>query len=283
MRLRHSAIVWALLIGICVPALGYAAEIRTIPNSHVAGLGQEFSLFVQLIPEGESLNVIEGEVAIPAGIQVTSITTAGSALSLWPVAPAYVDASRIVQFTGGTPQGIPSDKKSLLFTIYMKTDTKGTYSFQPSVEGYAGDGTGRSVPLSQSAEGITIGDSSATGSSSPLVTSATELVAEIGADPSLFEGSWFLSVYGGDSGKGVSYYEIQEGNRNPVRTEHTYVLQDQARRSVIEVRAVAPDGSQVIAAVPARYTMPYGLLALTLCAVIVLVFIVWRFWRRRTI
>lgn len=262
------------IVVIAVPRTVVAAEITSIPALHSATPQSSFEVQIDFDPQGDSVNVIEGTIQIPAGVQFLEVTSAGSPLTLWPQAPAYDAAKRVVRFTGGVTGALLG--KSHLMTIRASAP-RGTYAFEPHAEAYMSDGAGTRVAVVARAEGISIGDTTASREYS-YTTATSELVAEIGSDPSIFDGARFVSFYGGDTGSGVAYYEITEGDMSPVRAENTYVLRSNA--SKVTVTAVAPDGTRTSKTVSTQSTSWFSFLAVALVLLLITLIGVY-FWRRR--
>ena len=68
----------------------------------------------------------------------------------------------------------------------------------------------------------------------------------IGRDPSIFGGKWFVAFAAQDKGFGVSYYEVQEGEKAWKRAQSPYLLEDQNLRSPVSVKAVDKAGNERI-------------------------------------
>lgn len=234
--LRYSA-----LFLLAAPLSVSAGQILTIPDP-AARVDTEFNVYVEVLPASDSINVVEGSVAIPQGMHVVNISTAGSAFPLWAATPIYEVGARRVRFTGGAPRAVSGDEAERLFTMTIRADAAGTYSFQPDAAGFADDGQGTRVKLESRTENVQVGGESVLREG--MKASTSKLTAEIGSDPSVYDGAWFVTAYGGDKGGGVAYYEVQEGDSKPERFSNAYILKDQTRESRVTVSAIAPDGSR---------------------------------------
>lgn len=230
----------------------YAASVTL--TAEEARPGDSFSIPVTVDVGAEKVNVVEGLVAIPEGIIVDSVSTAGSALVLWPRQPAYVVADKAVEFTGGVPGSLPSH--ALLFTIRAHAEHPGTYTFSPSeFAAYRNDGKGTRVTLAETAIAVNIAeDAKPTGGAASEPVAKTSLIADLGRDASLFDGKYFVSFYGGDNGRGVDHYVVQEGWwGRAVVADRYYVLKDQGQGSSVHITAVNTDGSVQSTTLPAAH------------------------------
>ncbi len=69
---------------------------------------------------------------------------------------------------------------------------------------------------------------------------------EIGQDPSLFEGKYFLIFSTTDKQTGIDYYEVKEGGKEWTRAESPYLLKDQKLKTIIKLSAVEKAGNERI-------------------------------------
>lgn len=241
----------ALFFVVAMPAA--AASLGIAPAAPEGGTGKQLVLEVHLLPEGAAFNVVEGAIAVPDGVVIDRLDTAGSAVALWIEHPTYVRADQEIRFLGGVPQGFPATQGTLLFTIRAHARTAGDYVFAPgTVTAYHNDGTGGTEAVTGSPVQIAVRD---TGEAqvAPRRTGVLPLIVDRGQDPALYDNQQFLAFYGGDAGQGIDHYEVREGWwSRAVRTDGTYVLRDQSLHSTIWVSAVAPDGSRTTATIPAE-------------------------------
>jgi len=84
-----------------------------------------------------------------------------------------------------------------------------------------------------------------------------EFRPEIGKDPSMFEGKYFLSFATNDSSSGLDYFQVKEGKRDFKRVNSPYLLEDQSLRSKISVKAVDKAGNEKITEIaPSKKPFP---------------------------
>jgi len=252
-----------------VPVAHAATVSFSEPKATAAG---SFAIEVTLNADAHAVNVVEGAIAIPTGLAIDSVTTAGSGFSLWPQTPQFVRADRSIEFSGGVPGGIPAQTSARLFTIFAHATEPGTFTLDASkVNAYENDGKGtkdtltsKSLALKATVAGTAIAQRQVSGG----VTSP--LIAEIGSDSSLFDGKYFVSFYGGDAGSGVDHYLVQEGwYRKAVPASRYYVLQDQGRTVAVTVEAVDASGHSTKTTIPAAHPFAFVIPLLGVLAVLV--------------
>jgi len=99
---------------------------------------------------------------------------------------------------------------------------------------------------------------------------------EIGKDPAIFEGKYFLSFTTADKTSGIDFFEVKEGKRNFKRAESPYLLEDQELKSIIKVKAVDKAGNERIAEIiPPATPFPYGLIILILIIAVIILAAIW--------
>jgi hypothetical protein len=99
---------------------------------------------------------------------------------------------------------------------------------------------------------------------------------EIGKDPAIFEGKYFLSFTTADKTSGIDFFEVKEGKRNFKRAESPYLLENQELKSIIKVKAVDKAGNERIAEIiPPATPFPYGLIILILIIAVIILAAIW--------
>ena len=107
---------------------------------------------------------------------------------------------------------------------------------------------------------------------------------QIGREPSVFEGKYFLSFNAIDRSSGVDNYEIFEGRKKLFSKEiigewrkgkSPYVLEDQELKSIIRVKAVDKAGNERLAELlPPAKPFPYWIILVLFIGLIMVFFIV---------
>ena len=97
------------------------------------------------------------------------------------------------------------------------------------------------------------------------VTPPEEFKPEIGKDPTVFEGKYFLSFAATDEASGIDFYQVKEGKRDFKKVKSPYGLEDQSLKSKIVVKAVDKAGNEKIAQIiPPKEPFPYWIIILIL-------------------
>ncbi len=201
--------------------------------------GEEILIELSLDPEGQNINVLAGEIFIPATLQPVRILDGNSVLKFWVEPPHFNDRKLI--FAGMIPGGLPTDSSGdlPLFKFMVKGNRlELTRLTVGKLTALLNDGLGtktlaRMAWRTKSSAGEVI-DTTPPEKFTPL----------LGRDPSLFNNDWFLVFLTQDKQSGVDHYEVSEGgDDNYVRVESPSRLNDQALRKNIYVRAIDRAGN----------------------------------------
>jgi len=266
--------------------VAHGATVSAIATPETSG--GAIAIEIRLATDSDSINAVEGTINIPENITDVKVTTSGSAFSLWVSGPTYEIGDRAIHFTGGAPGGIGEGKDVLLFTIFGKTQVLGNHIFTPiNVSVYENDGKGTLAPIQIIASKVEVTkiDSQISDLREEQIEkddSAPRVTAVVGKDTSLFEGSYFLSFYGTDTGSGIARFEVSEGFGSFKEHKEYYVLSDQKLGSLIRVRAVDGAGNSkttwIFPEHPFAHKAPYVVIALALLLVLG---IIWRIRKNR--
>lgn len=128
------------------PTFVQATELFIAPDSKTKEVGELFNAVIYLLPQGQLINAAEGTVTFdPNILQVISISKAGSVFSAWITEPSFDNASGIINFGGGLPQGFSGGMEPIVFiTLKAQAEGKSTLSFQTSSV-LAADGLGTAI------------------------------------------------------------------------------------------------------------------------------------------
>lgn len=241
-----------LLLAVSATPL-YAAELSI--EAPLGSAGSPILLPVVFTAGDESVNVVEGSIAIPEGMTIEHLDTSGSAFPLFASGPTYMPSSHTVEFTAGSETGIGAHEVALVFVIQARAEREATYEVSPGViAAYASDGAGTKVAVAARTAHVSIGPKGGVQVDALPKGAPRALLAEIGKEDSLFEGKWFLTFFGGTHGAPIERYEVREGWwRFPVSADRYYVLKDQARRTTLFVTAIDTNGNRTSVLVPPAY------------------------------
>lgn len=252
---------------------------------------------VHINSENKNINAVEGEVLLdyPANVaSLTDINISGSALSLWPDKPSPSENNTSISFAGGLPGGFAS-KDAIVFNIVLKLQEIGQITLTPHNIGvYLHDGKGTKDAVSVKNLVINVLPKKTDVQSADdwsIIVSKDKVAPEsfdvtLGKDPSVFDNHYFISFFTTDAESGVAYYEVQEGERDFVRAESQYVLQDQSLKNVIKVKAIDKAGNErlekLMPPTPTVLLNKNILFWILVCVIIIVRFYVfWRKFRRK--
>ncbi len=256
----HKNIMPVLFLVAAVWSLGATAEaaqitVSTTPAAPAAG--EAFTILLRLNTQGDALNAAEGSVVLTK-LDVRSVSTGGSALSLWPIEPRYSPGSHSIEFAGGLPGSIAAGEDVPLFTIVAQAPSAGSYTVSVGhARAFKSDGRGTPVAIAASTKTITVGAGPGTAVQEPKDTTAPQFVsAEVGQDPSLFDGRTYLTFFATDDKSGVSTYQVKEGWFGRYHdADRYYVLLDQEQGKTLWVRATDADGNTATKKIPTAHPL----------------------------
>ena len=228
-----------------------AATVHITSPSENISVGDVVYVDVRLDTQNTPVNVVEGTLTLQTpghDIEMRELSVAGADLTLWPRKPSWSEDTQTITFVGGKPGGFNSDNE-FLFRIFFLAKNKGEVTFVPDIQAYVNDGKGTLLPVTVTPLVLTVKD----GTTPPkdgwrdVVASDNTppeiLSAEIGKDPSLYDGKLFLVIHSEDTQSGIDHFEVKEGERDPVRSGSEYVLQDQDQSTKITVTAIDKAGN----------------------------------------
>jgi len=94
---------------------------------------------------------------------------------------------------------------------------------------------------------------------------------EIGRDPAIFEGKYFLSFATTDKTSGIDYYEVKEGKRDFKKAGSPYSLEDQSLQSTILVKAVDKAGNERISEIiPPAKPFPFWIIPVIIVGLVII-------------
>lgn len=112
-----------LCIFILVPSISYAADgvLFISPARGTYTIGDVFEVEVRVDTDGETANAAEADIAFnPTALEIESLSTVGSVLSLWPTPATFSNEKGTIRFSG-TADGSFSGDNALLIKIVFRT------------------------------------------------------------------------------------------------------------------------------------------------------------------
>jgi hypothetical protein len=217
-------------------------------------------------PKGKEVNSLEGEIVLPAGLEVKEILEGDSIVPFWIKKPSLEDGK--VVFSGLIPGGFrgvlgafhEGYKPGKVLTLILKSrEEKEIEITLQEIKVLLNDGKGTEleseikplkITISQKAPEVfgvlPIKDLDKPESFQPLISK----------DPNIFGGKWFLVFVTQDKGSGIDHYEVLESKKQKIeegkwlRAESPYLLEDQSLSSYIFVKAVDKAGNERIETIP---------------------------------
>lgn len=241
-----------VLCTLFLPSVALASSVYVDTTRSEFFVGDTILFSVRIDSEGKNINAAEGELLLDHAANVaslTDITTSGSAFSLWPRKPLPSERNTRISFAGGSPGGLIS-KDAIMFTVVLKLQEPGQIALSPDNIGvylHDGKGTRDSVrvkdfiinvlPKKPGAEAVDDWNTVVLNDKTP----PEPFEVYLGQETSVFDGKKFLSFSTTDAQSGISHYEVREGNLLPIRSNETYVLQDQY--GPVKVTVIAYDSA----------------------------------------
>lgn len=303
-----------------------AATLYLDPPRPTLNRGDSVTLSVRLDTDeaaDECINAIDGVIAYNEAINPVDISIGQSIFPIWVEQPVIDKDNRTITFAGGIPNGYcgrvegdPRLTNTLLQIVFRApgltvggTDlpSQGTVTFKPETRAFLNDGFGTEAQLQTLGAELTLNQ--VVGST--IVDDWRDVVASddippeefsitLEKDEFAFEKKYYIVFNTTDKQSGMSHYEVIEepvedtrlftfGAATTVWTEgrSPYVLNDQALKSTIRVRAVDKAGNEYIATLaPQNASLerwPLWMVAAVGGVVVFLVLVallIW-YWRRR--
>jgi len=256
--MTNKKIYFILVFGVIfLPYSVFASNVYIDANHPDFFVGDTIMFSVRVDSLNKNINAVEGSVMLnylTESVSLIDINTAGSEFSLWPGKPMPSEDNTSISFVGGSPGGFDS-KDAIIFNIVLKLQKAGQITLTPdNFSVYLNDGKGTKDGVSVKNLVIDVLpkklDSRSRDDWNDVIsndkTPPEPFEITTGKDPAIFDNQHFISFFTTDAESGVAYYEVQEGERDFIRAESPYLLQDQTLNSIIKVRAVDKAGNKRI-------------------------------------
>ena len=174
-RIRWSALIAALFL---LPSVASAATLSFTPANTTVSVGSTITETVWVSSTDQAMNAISGMVSFPADLlQVVSVSTSNSVLSLWVQNPSFSNDDGTVSWSGIVPNPGYSGSNGQAVSIKFRGKDPGTatITFSSSSQVLANDGNGTDILTDMSPATVTVVPSSSAAStpSSSTIGSAT--------------------------------------------------------------------------------------------------------------
>ena len=171
-RRHYTTIIKSFLLALLAAVFwcastALAADVVLSPASGSYSQNQTFTVTVQAVPNGDSINAVEAEMTFDQSkLSVVSLSKTGSVFSLWTTEPTFSNSAGTISFGGGSPT--PFTARSTLVTITFRATGEGSAAAEfSSASALAADGRGTDVLRASPGASYTI---SATTAPEPVET-----------------------------------------------------------------------------------------------------------------
>lgn len=248
------------------PVSTFASRIYLETPTKSVNVGDTIVVNVKIDTEKATINVIEGSINFAGNeniLEVKDISTAGSASSVWPVLPTLSSDSKSIPFNAGIAQGLNSSDATLFKIILLAVKTGSLNLTTSNLSSYLSDGKGTMVSTSGTPLEIIVNDLNKNIPTNEWdkikrtdTTPPDPFTVSFGKDDSVFDGKKFISFNAMDNESGIDYYEVIEGDLEPVRSTNTYILKNQENPSKIIVTAYDKAGNSRVTILDATSKTP---------------------------
>ncbi len=245
----YSTLIFSIIF---LPYSVFASNVYIDTKHSDFFVGDTIMFNVRVDSENNNINTVEGSILMDYktdSISLIDVNTSGSKFSLWPGKLLPTENNTSISFAGGSPGGLNS-KDAIIFNIVLKLQEAGQIILKPTNIGvYLNDGKGTKDKVSVKNLVIDVlpkkSDSQSINDWSNLVsddkTPPKPFEIYLGQEELSFEGKKFLSFSTTDEQSGIAYYEVTEGGLAPVRSDDTYILQEQ--NNPVKVTVIAYDSA----------------------------------------
>ena len=281
------------LVSIFFPTLVRASDFFFDSASKSINQGDTFIVELKLSTPDNFINAVEGYLSFDNNkLEIKEVSVGGSIFNLWAKPVAYSNETGKVSFVGGVAGGFQGkDAEILKIIFFAKKEGAADLSFNQNSLLFLNDGEGTKVAFGSRPFTLSILKRPANvlpkDEWQPFLEEDKNppepFEINIGSNPSMFGGKYFVSFFTTDKESGVDHYEIREGDGILIKTESPYLLKDQDLRSVITVKTVDKAGNErIVELAPTYPSKPFyktiGFIGgVIILGIIVLLVIFWRF------
>lgn len=280
------------------PSLVSASSLYIDTKHSEFFVGDTILFNVRIDSLGKNINAVEGEIALDYeadAVFLTDINISGSQFSLWPINPLPSEHNARISFAGGSPGGLTSNN-AIVFNVVLKLNKAGKVALSfDNIGVYINDGKGTKdevlvknliIDVLPNKPDTKVSDDWSTIISNDT-TAPEPFEVYLGQEGSVFDGKKFLSFSTTDEQSGISYYEVTEGNFPSVRSNGTYVLQEQDKPVKVVVIAYDSAGNARESAYnsPAQAQAPdatsYSVVMILMGVMILIIFLIVIYYKIR--
>lgn len=249
-----------------------------------------FLVDLKISTPDEPINVIDGTILYDGDkLEIKEISTGGSLFALWPKPPVFANNKGNLSFVGGVPGGFQGKNGEVLKIIFLaKSEGEGKIDFLDGFSVFLHDGQGTQINPGLKPLSLNIlkrpPEIPAKDEWQNLVekdkTPPETFEVVIGQDSSIFDNQYFISFFTTDAESGIAYYEIKEGERDFIRSQSPYLLQDQSLKNLIKVKAIDKAGNErIIELMPSVSPAPFNKTSafwVIIFGILAVTYVIWR-------
>ncbi|OGG38054.1 hypothetical protein A2116_00540 [Candidatus Jorgensenbacteria bacterium GWA1_49_17] len=296
--MKNTLKLFVLAVGLFYFHQAFAVELYLKTAVSEVGVGEELLVDVIVDVGDETLNAVEGELVFPVElVKVVGVFERDSVITFWLEKPHFDEADGRIKWSGVTPGGFGNVlspfglQPARLFSIIFEGKNVGTGQIGfGNVRALRNDGEGTLVELTISALTLTVNgkDSKSESKKEEFLTDdepPQEFVPLVTADPTIFDGRWFLIFNTQDKESGIKNYEVLEKRtfldfRFWTVAESPYLLKDQNLRSRIYVKAIDERGNERVTELAPTYPLNWSENVLPWVIMIIILDLIVLFWRK---
>lgn len=299
-KFKIPLFVTSLFLGILIVSADKAdaANLYFNPNEKQVAVGDVVQMEILLDAEQDDINAAEVKVSASGEfLKLKDWSDGGSLINYW-AEKASVDKTGILKFQGVIIGGFKG-KGGKLLTLYYEAlkPGKASVSIETFTTVYLNDGLGTKANLTFTGAMITIGKEETAEEVTPMIdivppekrkiisiidTVPPETVeAELSRSKDFFDGQWFLAFSASDSGSGMDYFEVKEGDGDWIRAESPYLLINQKTDHDIFIKAVDKNGNSKIITLKFRQYELVKTILSVLAALLIVVAVLWILRKRK--
>ena len=270
MRNTKFTMLYSLLIIFCTLTHTYAAHVFVQSPKNASANKSPLAVSIFLDTEGRSVSAISGDFSFPSNLfDFQGITTRGSVIALWAVAPhvsedIFIDGKTHITFEGVIPGGFsgvhtPSKEgvsPGVLFTVILIPKSSGSGSFTVSnVELHNYDENGTVLPSNDYSTTIVVPKivtDSPTAEISLKEISPDTIVTTFAHSDVIDNGAEYLYIYDTEPSHAIDRILLVESRKSSPRdiyegewkkVSNPYVLERQSRTKYIHVKVIYTDNT----------------------------------------
>lgn len=259
-----------------------STEILSVSKDKV-GRGEQFYVDVLLDPQDVSINGVEGSIKFPENLLSFVRAEEGkSIITFWIQKPTSNNGA--ISFAGIIPSGFSgfidpfnSTTKApglIIRLVFEAKSTGGATIEAPSLTLTLNDGEGTTLNTPPTSTYVYVDNSENKVLYKTPDTTSPTLSAYITRDENLFNNRYTLVFQAEDKESGIESVMIKEGSHDWKKIESPYLLEDQSRHNIINVRATNFSGNTftlTIEPIPYNFLSPFGLILVIAFAVLLYV------------